>query len=251
MRCIKIAGLALASMLVMGMALAGTASAAGPLWLLCLEGTNSHNTKYEDNQCSKASGTGKWESVALGEKSDTVRLLAYSLLLKDSATGVGVHCPDVPVRTGWGLIEKGNLLIIKVAEVPEPEKEGCRLTSEQAPCVKGKLEKVFAVHLPWTVEMYENAAEKKILSRITKSTGGRPGWAVKCAAVTDECVEVEGKPEESEVFSGVTNKILLVLLRFEEKVKAKCSVFGGETGEVKGLIAILLWNGLGLSVNPN
>jgi len=248
MRSIKIAGLALASMLVMGMALAGTANAA-PLWLLCLPWTNSP-TKYEDNQCTKANGSANpaWESVALGSKSDTVRLLAYSLVLTDSGTGISVHCPDVPVHTGWGLIEKNSVLITKEAVVPEPEKEGCTLTGELLTCKAGKLENVHGVNLPWTSEMFET--EKKILSNVKGNEGKPPGWAVRCAEITDECLEEKEKPEFAEVLSGVTGGVLLVLLRFEEKHKAKCSIGGAETGTVKGLVAILLWNGLGLSVNP-
>jgi hypothetical protein len=245
MKRFKIAGLCLVSMLVMGMALASAASAA-PLWLVCLPWTNNP-TRYSTNQCTTAASGGGWESVKLSG-SDTVRLLAYSLLLKDNGTGIGVHCPDVPVSTGWGLIEGTNVLITKVAEVPKPEKEGCKVEGKLLECEAGTLTKVAGVHLPWTSEMFET--EKKILSNI-KGTGGAPGWAVTCGGITDTCEEEAGKPEFAEVKSGVTGGVLLVLLRFEERVKAKCSVGGKEKGEVKGLVAILLWNGNGLSVNPN
>jgi len=54
MKFVKIAGLCLASMLMMSMALAGTAAAA-PLWLLCLEGKEgSLPTKYTTNQCTRS-----------------------------------------------------------------------------------------------------------------------------------------------------------------------------------------------------
>jgi hypothetical protein len=243
MKHLKVAGLCLVSMLVMSMTLAGNASAKPALlWLLCLEGSGL--TKYEDNQCTKASGTGKWQSLGLPSGgSDTVRLLAFSLLLIDNGTGVKVHCPDAGV--GWGLIQEGNKLVIKVAEIPHPEAEGCKLEKAFLTCnATSKLEKITAVGLPWTAELTET--ENKYLSTITKSASA-PGWAVKCAGETDTCTEATKKPELAFVGQGVTKGVLLVLLEFESVVKANCSIGGIEKGEVKGLIAILLWNGNGLS----
>ena len=253
MKHLKVAGLCLVSMLVMGMALAGNASAAKPalLWLLCLEEGTSGTapTKYLSNQCTETNAglTGKWQSSGLscGTKcSDTVRLLAFSLILTDKGTGVSVHCPDVGIA--WGLIESGKL-IIKVAESKDPKGEGCTVTGSFLTCTgTSALTGLHAVNLPWTAELTET--ENKYLSTITKTTGGKPGWAVECGGATDTCEEETGKPELAFVGQGITKGVLLVLLSFENIVKAKCSIGGKEEGTVQGLIAILLWNGNGLSL---
>ncbi|MGH2855010.1 MAG: hypothetical protein ACRDLF_12565 [Solirubrobacteraceae bacterium] len=243
MKHLKTAGLCLLSMLVLGITLAGNASGA-PLWLLCLEGSGL--TKYSSNQCTEASSTGKWQSSALPSGgSATVRLLAFSLRMTESGVrGTSIYCPDAGV--GWGLIEEKKL-IIKVAEIRNPEAEGCRVSSELEilKCKAGKLEALQAVRLPWTVEMFET--EKKILTH-TEGTGGRPGWEIKCGGETDDCEESAEKPESTELLSGVTKGVLLVLARFENKGRANCEIGGKESEQISGLIAILLWNGNGLSI---
>jgi hypothetical protein len=244
MRRLAFAALCFVSMLVMSMAAAGTASAA-LLWLLCLEGSISSNTKYEDSSCTKALSTGKWESVAIGSKSDTVRLLAFSLLLKDAVAGTTVHCPDS--GTGTGLVE-GNKLIIREAKISNPVGEGCTLEGKFLTCKEtANLKGIHAVNLPWTTEMFET--EKKVLAQVKANTG-KAGWAVECGTSTDICEEESGKPEFTELVNGVTNKVLLVLARFESKGLGDCTVGGKASGLVGGLIAILLWNGSGLSIAP-
>jgi hypothetical protein len=238
MKYLKVAGLCLVSMLAMGMALAGNAAAA-LLWLLCLEGSGL--TKYSSNQCTEASSTGKWQSLGLPSGgSDTVRLLAFTLLLIDNGAST-VRCDDA--GKGWGLIENGKL-IIKVAEVPNPVAEGCEVEKNFLTCETNKLTKISGVNLPWTSEMFET--EGKNLANIKAPTGKKPGWAVTCGGVTDTCEEET--PEFSELQNGVTKGVLLVLARFENKGIAKCSIGGTGKGEVKGLIAVLLWNGNGLSL---
>ncbi len=56
---VKIAGLCLASIVVMGMAITATASAAAPVWEQCSEGGSA--TKYSEHQCTTAEGSGKWQ----------------------------------------------------------------------------------------------------------------------------------------------------------------------------------------------
>jgi hypothetical protein len=250
MKHLKLVWLCLVSMLTAGMALAGNASAE-PFWLVCLP-LNGNPTKYDSNQCNKASATGSWESVGLGvttEKSDTVRLLAFSLRLTDKGTGVEVECPD-PGTEGWGLIENWVEGTIKVAKVKEP-KVNCKvLKGALAGCVETKnLEEIEGVNLPWKTEIFET--ENKFLTKISGKTeaGKRPGWKVRCGGITDTCEEHENKPEFAELENATTNNILLIKARFEQKVKADCSIGGKEQGEVKGLIAILLWNGNGLSIH--
>ncbi len=242
MKSIKIAGLCLVSMLMMSMALASAASAA-PLWLLCLEGTAT--TKYSSNQCNKAESGGKWESVALGTKSDTVKIVAFSLRLSDTGAGTEVECPG-PGSKGWGLIENSNKGVIKVAEVEKPE-TNCKVLKAGLLESCKKIEEVKGADLPWKTEVFET--ESKFLTKIEADGNGEPGWTVKCSGTTDTCLAEAGKAESVELVNGVTSGVLLVLGRFEEKEPAKCSLFGGSTGHVSGLVAILLWNGNGLSIN--
>jgi hypothetical protein len=247
MKYLKMAGLCLVSMLAMGMALAGNASAASLLWLLCLkEGTSGvAPTKYSSNQCNEVAKElkGEWQSAGLpsGGK-DTVRLLGFSLFLKDTGISTTVLCPDVGEASGT--IENGKL-ITNVAQSEHPEAEGCRLEGSFITCKAGALEAIHGINLPWTSENFET--EGKFLASIV-GTAGRPGWRIKCGGVEDKCEESTSPTEYAELQSGVTKGVLLVLSRFEAKNKGNCSVGGNGKGEVKGLIAILLIGGNGLSL---
>jgi hypothetical protein len=245
MKHLKVAGLCLVSMFVMSTALASNASAA-PLWLLCLPFVNNP-TRYDSNQCNKASGTGSWESVSIESKSDTVRILAFSLKLADTGTGTEVECPD-PGTEGWGLIENTNKGLIKVAKVKEP-KVNCKLLKAAAlGCLTtNNLEEIEGVNLPWKTEIFET--EFKKLTDIKNSGAGAPGWKVRCGGITDTCTEKVGEPEGIELSNEVTGGVLLVRGIFESKRKAHCSFTNTNTGTVAGLVAILLWNGNGLSIN--
>jgi len=250
MKFVKIAGLCLVSMLMMSMALAGTAAAA-PLWLLCLEGTNAGNTKYKDSQCTEASSTGKWESVSIGTKSDTVRAVALSLRLEDAKGELGaaviVKCPVV--KGGGGLVE-GNLLIVREARAPSPSTE---CTGEGTGlfkvCKTSSLEAVEGVDLPWKVEI--SASGGTYTGKIQPDGNGEPGWRVKCAGVEDNCLsEGPGTLEETSGTAGVvTAGVLLVLAKFKGTGKAKCTQGGAGAGHVQGFVAILLSNGNGLSLH--
>jgi hypothetical protein len=240
----KIVGLCIVSMLVTGMALAGNAAAA-PLWLLCLEGSNANNTKYEDNQCTKAASTGKWESVALGTKSDTARILALSLRVEDTKGELGsklkFSCPRVG---GIGLIEGRNLLLVREIKVANPASECTAEGGVLKECKTSKLEKVEAVHLPWVLEAYEEKAGK-FISRLQPSGEGKgaPGWTFKCAGVEDTCTG-EG---EARGANKVGEGVLLVFNEFLKTRPGSCSVGGAKAGKVEGFFAVLLSNGNGLS----
>jgi hypothetical protein len=251
MKQLKIAGLCLASMLVMSMALAGNASAQ-PLWLVCLEGTGL--TKYSNGQCTKAESSGKFQSLEIPSGvDDTVRLLALTLLLTDLSAGplkekATIRCPHP--TTGWGLILAPNVLLVTKAKVENPATECER---EEGPCKAGEIEGVDGVHLPWKVEVFET--ESSLISKIepTAAGGGEPGWLVKCNTLlgskTDECVsEGGGTLEETLNLNATTEGVLLVRARFLTRRLGKCSEGGAKTGEVRGLIAILLNEGNGLSI---
>ncbi|MGH2854255.1 MAG: hypothetical protein ACRDLF_08710, partial [Solirubrobacteraceae bacterium] len=237
-------------MLVLGMALAGSASAA-PLWLVCLEGSGL--TKYSSNQCTEASSSGKWQSLGLPTgKSDTVRLLAFSLRLEDTGAGTKIECPDAGIPgSGVGVIEGTNKGKITAVELKEPEKEGCKVLKGFLTCTVGKLTNVKGTNLPWNTEIF--TTENKSLTRIASSGAGEPGWSVTCGGATDSCVTEAGtaNQESAELINEVTptTKVLLVRSRFESTGKAKCSVGGAKAGKFFGLIATLLWSGNGLSVS--
>jgi hypothetical protein len=243
MKYLKVAGLALMSMLAMGMALAGNASATPLLWLLCLENVSGLLTKYNSNQCTNAVAGGHWQSLGLPSGgSDTVRILGFSVLLIDSSIGVSIHCPDI--GPAWGLIENPNRLVRKVDESKAPEAEGCKVTGSFLTCKAGKLESIKDVHLPWKSETFET--EGKSLASL-EGTGGSPGWSITCGGATDTCEGETGHILVLELVNGVTKEVLLVLDRFESK-KLNCTIGGNGSGELKGLDAILLWNGNGLSL---
>ncbi len=246
-KSMKIAGLCLASMLLVGMALAGSANAA-PLWLLCLEGSAS-TTKYSSNQCSKVESSGKWESVALGTKSDTVNIKAFTLSLLDEGTGAEITC-DGAGTVGTGLIESSNKGVTRVAEVTKPS-TNCVLTKAAIlGCTETKnIEEVKGANLPWATEIVANGT--KLETKIKKGPGaaGEPGWKVKCGGVEDVCTSPAGEEEGVELVNLESAGVLLVKGRFEELHKANCTVGGNKKGRVRGLLAILLSKGSGLSIN--
>jgi hypothetical protein len=246
----RTAGLCLVAMITMGMALAGSASAA-PLWLLCLEGSAS-TSKYSSGQCTKTEAGGKWESVALGSKSDTVRIVGLTLRLTDLKTSVGkstIKCDGVESE-GEGYIYTEKHGIINTAEVKNA-KTNCERV--EGGCKAGEVEKVKGADLPWLTELFET--EGKFLTKIGGTGKGEPGWEITCKTLegskTDVCLsESTEKREGVELTNKVsTSGVLLVLGTFEKARKAKCSLGTAESGEVEGQIAILLNSGNGLSIN--
>ncbi len=244
---IKIAGLALASMLVMSMAVTGSASAA-PLWLVCLEGSGL--TKYTNSKCLTA-GSGNWQSVGV-TKAVTVKLVAISILLIDKTVPfqgeVIVRCSSKGSR-GEGIVEPGGKGQVTVAEVENP-KENC---SSEKGCKAGTVKHARGAHLPWNIAIF--TTEGKQLTKITAHAGGeQPGWEVECEteigiAANDVCTSPEGNEESARLVNTFSSTELLVTALFEEKVKANCTIGGEKAGEVKGSIAILLPGGA-LSINP-
>src|SRR5258708_7018780 len=142
MKSIKIAGLCLVAMFTMSMALAGNASAA-PLWLLCLPWAGGNVTRYETNQCTKVLGTGQWESVAIGSKTDTVSLKAFTLRLRDKAATGGaseIECnSDLVKDPSGGTISSNNEGKILTAEINITEVNK-RCTRLSGGCEAGKIE---------------------------------------------------------------------------------------------------------------
>jgi hypothetical protein len=259
---IKIAGLALASMLVMSMAVTGSASAA-LLWLVCLKGVGL--TKYENSKCLKSKetqtrGEEGWQSLGLlPGQSVTVKILALSIRLIDTKALVansGAACLS-PGSIGEGLIEPGGKGKILVAHYEKPETNCVGVGG----CEAGGVKAVVGVNLPWRTEIFEGT-EKLPLTKILEGTekSGKPGWRVECESLlgpqTDTCEAEANKPAEVKLTFGEVTKNpngveeLLVRGLFQEDANAKadCSQGGKETGLVLGTLAILLPGGA-LSIN--
>jgi hypothetical protein len=248
MKYLKIAGLCFASMLVLGMALAGNASAA-PLWLLCLEGTGL--TKYSNDQCTTAETGGKFQSEGLPSGGTaTVRLLNFTLILTDLAAGPlkeksTVVCDGAGSR-GAGIIEGTNKDIIRAAEL-ENAKTNCART--EGSCKAGEVEKVQGVDLPWKTELYET--ESKARTKILSDGSGEPGWSITCNTVlgskTDECTSESGSPFELGLSNKVSSLVLLVLYITFNILRGACTQggVGAFRASVEG--AFLLLTGIGYS----
>lgn len=239
---VKIAGLCLASMLVLGMAITATASAA-PHWLVCLkENLGTTTTKWASDQCKEAVSGGGWEWSEL-KGTEPVRSHA-SLRLADTKIPlvgtVSVSC------TGEGVGSVGPKQFDRTTEI------------NSIKCVPGenceKIEKeVKPLNLPWQTELYET--EGKIRDKVRAENGKGAGWAVTCRVAliskTDECDTEEGSTSvENSWTKGIGKGELLVLANFDAKsTNATCSVGGNLSGEVRGPIATLLESGQALSVS--
>ncbi len=249
MKHLKIAGLCLASMLVMGMTLAGNAAAA-LLWLVCLEGSGL--TKYSNSKCLTAESGGKWQSLGVpAGTSITVRILAFSILLSDLKApivgNVSFRC-GMNGSIGEGTIEAGGKGTITKFSYENPS-VNC---SGETNCEK--VESLGAIHLPWATEIF--TTEGKQLTKIKSKkpeAGNEPGWEVECkvdgiAGNKDTC-ELESGKEEQVILKNSVQTELLVAGLFAELHKTKCEKGGAESGLIKGIIAILLPGGA-LSINP-
>ncbi len=238
----RIAGLCLASMLMMGMALVGNASAA-LLWLVRLKGTGT-DTKYNAG-CLTANPSGEWQSLRV-TSAVTVKLLAISILLRDTGIPSAVLCFNAGSK-GEGVLEEGGKGKIRVAEY-EKAKEHCRGVEG---CEKEGIEIVKGVHLPWSTEIIEGTNGKP-LTKISSGGSGEPGWEVVCKSggikKTDVCTSEAGHPEEAELVSEVTGSELLVRSRFQEAISGNCTLGGTGKAKVSGLLAILLPGGA-VSIN--
>jgi hypothetical protein len=256
-RNIKIAGLCLASMLVMGMALAGNAAAA-LLWLVCLKGVGL--TKYENSKCLKSKepqtrGEEGWQSLGLlPGQTATIKILVLSLKLVDTGTPLGeagVLCLDTPAARGEGVIEEKGKGKIRAAEVEKPEVNCTGLGA----CKKAT--KLEGANLPWATEIVEGPGGAP-LTKIKSGGSGEPGWKITCetsiGTLTDTCLSKVGEEEEVRLtFGEVTEnpakeKELLLRGLFEEKRTASCSLGNSTSGKVLGTLALLLPGGA-LSIN--
>jgi hypothetical protein len=256
MGSLRSAGLGLATTLVVAAVLAGNASAA-PSWLLCLEGKNEKNTKYENSSCDKAVPTGKWESVGLpaGGKA-SIEIVNFTLGLTDREAGPLKEKSSV--RCDRGGREAGVVTSPNTGEIREATVEGAREDCARVEgfCKTGEVEKVAGVDLPWKLELFET--EKNSQTKISSGGSGEPGWEVKCNTMlgsrTDTCLTGSGKPELWTLFnelSGSGIRYYLIIGRLLRRALFKCSEGGAESGSVEGTSAILsaVPAGEGLSIS--
>ncbi len=242
---VKIAGLCLASVLLMGMALSTTASAAKPVWEQCFtEKEGATVTKYTEHQCVKATpATGvnwSWQEVKGTEK-----VISHGTLrLADTEASILGETAVQCAGTDAGVVGPG-----KLDKTTEITTTGCEIV------VAGGCESLIgnavARDLPWQTELFET--EKKQFDKITEDGKGQPGWETDCntalGEVKDTCLSVPGKEETTEMINEATGGSLLVRSVFLGTHRAKCSASGRESGVVKGSIAILAENGWGLRVS--
>ncbi len=248
-KSLKIAGLCLASMLAMGMALVGNAAGA-LLWLVCLKGSGL--TKYTNSKCSEASSSGEWQSLGVPSgKEVTVKILVISLLLKDSKTTIGevvANCPNEGSR-GEMVIKANGEGQIRAFEYTAAGAKKCK--DEKGNCPE--FTKVEGRNLPWITNIEEGPNKEPLTTLKPHTGGGQPGWAITCKALfieeTDECKFAKaGEEEKLKLVNTRSATELLVASLWEEKSKIECSQSKEITGEVKGTLAVLLPGGA-LSIN--
>ncbi len=237
-RIIGIAAACFASVLMMSMALASSASAA-PVWEQCSEGGSA--TKYSEHQCVKAEGGGKWQWNEISN-SEEVRIKGSLRLTSTNVPivkKVVIECSGESVGfVGPGI--HGRITEVKTTPAQCKNIENCE-----------KVEKIEAVHLPWQTENTTvGTSVVALLKSVKPEKGNEPGWAATCKVLgnveSNVCESEVGLPESlllsnKETLNGST-KELLVLATFQQLRKAACTLGGKETkeaGSVSGSLSIL------------
>ena len=224
MRATRIAGVCLAAMLAMSLAAAASASAT-PIWEGCLKGASG--TKYANEKCEEASGTGEWAWSEIKGTEAAVSL--GSITLGDTEVPVVGTVEVGCVAEGTGTIGPGRF---------------ARTEKMTYKCSAGKnCEKldgaVEAEDLPWHEELFETEKEIDLV------TGGKtekeaPGWKVTCNVLgvktTDECKGVGDRFTTSTELrvSGLIFRVFLVLRNYDEERRTFDCTAGGARGFVAG-----------------
>jgi hypothetical protein len=239
---VKIAGLCLASMFLLGMALTATASAA-PHWEQCTTEKTSTATKWSEHQCVKAESGGGWQ---WNEVKGTEKVKSEGTLrLADKKASIlgetSLQCGGTDV----GSVGPG-----KFSRVTSVTATSCTLIKA------GGCEKLIgvakAVNTPWQGELIET--ENEVRNVITETTSGKPpGWETECETLEgkkkDVCTSGTGEEEITNAENKATSLLLLVLLRFFPRRKANCTLGGEHQGEVVGSVALFAENEWGLRVS--
>jgi hypothetical protein len=241
MKCIKIAGLCLVCIVSIGMA-APVASSATPVWEICTEGGSA--TKYSEDNCVSAEGSGKWE---WNEIKNTEKVVGtdLTLTLVDTKTSVGrsgALCAAGGEEAG--IAGPGSMGKITSFKVSSP-KTNCRGVGG---CTE--VEAVEGIHLPWLTKLSEKEGE--VFETVENAGSGEPGWKVQCNTAlgkeTDECEA--GQPpdlEEMNIYTIIRRENLT--LSYFRPYKWKCTLGGAESGEFVGHRARLSFRAAGLRVS--
>jgi hypothetical protein len=254
MRSLRNTGLCLAAALVSLMSLAASASAAPPLWLLCLKRFVIPGL-YNDSNCKEFGGTFEWESEGLPPGGiDTIRITDLTIVMRDSNVGPLNENGLVTCLSGGrgsGLLTSPKESEIRSAALENAKTNCARLSG---PCKAGEVEEMKGVNLPWKQILVET--ESKTLSYIRGGGSGNPGWSLKCntalGSKTDTCTNTSEKPESMNDINEVTGGILLIRSVLTASAHGNCTEANGgkkETGELHGLTATLSANGDALSIN--
>lgn len=226
MKSITTAGLCLVAMLLVSMVAAGTASAVGPTWKSCREG--GPNTKYTEEECTTASGTGKW---GWEEVKGTEGLISIGTLRLEDTNILGKKVAVSCTGEGEGSVGPGAFSRVEtIKNIKCKAGENCeKITKEPEPR-----------NLPWQGDIVET--EKETRNYITSANGEGAGWAVTCEVLkfseTDTCTINTGYTTVSNLFTpyhGTTQNVWLQLLDYVAAAPhAKCSIGGAGAGVVLG-----------------
>jgi hypothetical protein len=233
MKLLRMAGLCLVAMCVMGMVAAGTASAA-PSWATCKEG--AAGTKFSGEQCTTAESTGKWGWEEL--KGTEAAIGLGTLILRDTKVPIEGTVEVSCTGEAFGSVGPGAL-----SRTEEIKNIKCKAGKNCEEITK----EVEPVNLPWRGELTEESSTERNKLTSTAGNGKGPGWSVTCRVLgitkTDECTVNTGYTTPSNLFDpyhGTTTNSWLILLDFLSTApKANCEVGGTGSGEVIGSIGIL------------
>lgn len=201
---IKILGLALVAVFMMG-AVAASSAMAAHQWLI--------------NKSPIASRV-KVHSLGL-------------LLLEDSGTGTKLHCHGA----NDGYVGPGNVdLVLAITKELLGTNDKIPCTFDKAGlCNSGKPVTALALNLPWLtlITLIGGKVRDIIEKDPSASVSGNPGWKVTCTNILggesiDECTLAEGNTALANSAAGVE------AIFDAESPNANCTLGGAETGVVRG-----------------
>ncbi len=235
MKHLKITGLCLVAMFAMSMVAAATASAT---WEQCASG--GATTKYETNQCAKASSTGtfSWQEVKGTEKTKGFGSLRLADTKVPIVGTVAVQCTgEAKGAVGPGQLDR-TTAIVSIVCAPSTNCEKVEKTASPE-------------NLPWQTELATVEGKKR--DNVKAVNGKGAGWAVTCKVLgitkTDVCTTEEGSAGVANTVTKGVSGELLVLGTFDAKsINAKCELGGALSGEVRGTISTLLETGAALRI---
>jgi hypothetical protein len=155
------------------------------------------------------------------------------LLLEDMKAGPLKQASDIECE-GTG---EGTVLPEGLDEQTTALPTNCVIKS--GPCTS--LDKVEAVHLPWSTELLgAGTEESEALDDIPVGNGGNPGWLVECETALgkkdDTCTTAAGKTLVENESSGEVNVIFDETV--EEAEEASCTEGEAHSGLVVGNITL-------------